>query len=101
MLSVCVSPVSTLPGWASTPASNSTRSVRLVLPASTWATMPRLRVLLPARTGLHIHSVGGYLAGREGCSHGGVPFLQEESAGARRLATVRRVATLSHHGNRP
>ncbi len=42
--SVCVFPASTLPSDATVPWSNSSRSVRLVLPASTWARMPRFRV---------------------------------------------------------
>src|SRR6516225_9481902 len=42
--SVRVVPASTLPGSGMTPASNSSRSVRLVLPASTCARIPRLRV---------------------------------------------------------
>src|SRR5262249_2933944 len=42
--SVRVVPASTLPGSAMAPASNSSRSVRLVLPASTCARIPRLSV---------------------------------------------------------
>ena len=49
MLSVWVSPASTLPGSSSTPASKRMRSVRLVLPASTCATIPRLSVRKPSR----------------------------------------------------
>src|SRR5580658_10669836 len=45
MVSVWVLPSSTLPISAMTPAANSSRSVRLVLPASTCARIPRLRVL--------------------------------------------------------
>ena len=44
-VSVWVLPLSTLPISSMTPAANSSRSVRLVLPALTWARMPRLRVL--------------------------------------------------------
>ena len=40
--SVWVLPASTLPTSSMTPAANSSRSVRLVLPASTWARIPRL-----------------------------------------------------------
>ena len=42
--SVCVFPSSTRPGSSTIPAAWSSRSVRLVLPASTWATMPRFSV---------------------------------------------------------
>ena len=41
-VSVRVLPASTLPSSSMTPAAYSSRSVRLVLPASTWATIPRL-----------------------------------------------------------
>ncbi|SFA78617.1 hypothetical protein SAMN05192575_101385 [Nocardioides alpinus] len=41
-LSVWVVPASTDPGWSMTPAMCRSRSVRVVLPASTWARMPRL-----------------------------------------------------------
>src|SRR5215469_3581086 len=44
-VSVCVLPLSTLPTSSITPAENSRRSVRLVLPASTCARIPRLSVL--------------------------------------------------------
>src|SRR5690606_23387979 len=40
--SVRVVPESTEPGWSMTPARCRSRSVRVVLPASTWARMPRL-----------------------------------------------------------
>jgi hypothetical protein len=45
-VSVCVVPASTLPSRSVTPVACSSRSVRLVLPASTWATMPRLMVCM-------------------------------------------------------
>ena len=48
--SVRVVPSSTLPGSSMTPAAWSSRSVRLVLPASTWARTPRFKV----RTALHV-----------------------------------------------
>ncbi|CAM5270687.1 hypothetical protein SALBM311S_12554 [Streptomyces alboniger] len=41
-VSVCVFPLSTLPISSITPTECSRRSVRLVLPASTWARIPRL-----------------------------------------------------------
>ncbi len=44
-VSVWVLPSSTRPIWPMTPASNSSRSVRLVLPASTCARMPKFRML--------------------------------------------------------
>ena len=46
-VSVWVLPASTLPTASMTPASKSRRSVRLVLPASTCASIPRLRHRIP------------------------------------------------------
>ena len=63
IVSVWVEPASTLPGSASTPASTSRRSVRVVLPASTCARTPRVSV-----RNLHILGlVDGW--GRESSSH--------------------------------
>jgi hypothetical protein len=53
-VSVWVLPWSTLPISPMTPASYSSRSVRVVLPASTWARIPRLSV----GTGRHVLWVG-------------------------------------------
>ncbi len=65
--SVRVVPSSTLPGASSTPASARRRSVRLVLPASTCARIPRLRKDMQQ---LHGASDGG--PERCGCSHAGL-----------------------------
>ena len=61
-VSVWVLPWSTLPGWSMTPAAYSSRSVRVVLPASTWARIPRLGV----RTGRHVLWVDGSFPGGHG-----------------------------------
>ena len=53
--SVWVLPSSTLPISSMTPAANSSRSVRLVLPASTCARIPRFSVL----TKRHVLWIGG------------------------------------------
>ena len=66
--SVRVVPASTLPGASRAPASNSRRSVRLVLPASTWATMPRLRVDGGEVT-RQLHGWTEVGPGRGSCSH--------------------------------
>src|SRR6266699_1033914 len=67
--SVRVVPASTLPSSGMAPASYSSRSVRLVLPASTCARIPRLRVL----TERHVLRVGGPVrAGHECSCHDGV-----------------------------
>ncbi len=63
IVSVWVLPASTLPGASSTPASKSRRSVRVVLPASTWARIPKFSV-----RNLHVLLAGG-LEGGERCSH--------------------------------
>src|SRR3954468_2349467 len=66
-VSVWVLPRSTLPTSSMTPASCSRRSVRVVLPASTWARIPRLSV----RTERHVlHVDGGVGDGRERSAHG-------------------------------
>ncbi len=63
MVSVWVEPAFTLPGSASTPASKSRRSVRVVLPASTCARTPRVSVR-------NLHILGPEVGqGRAGCSH--------------------------------
>ena len=67
MESVRVVPASTLPGAAITPASYSRRSVRLVLPASTCATIPRFRYGRVAKGQLHDRTDEG--PGRGSCSH--------------------------------
>src|ERR671910_486564 len=54
-VSVWVFPSSTLPISSMTPAAWSSRSVRVVLPASTCATIPRFKVF----TELHVLQVGG------------------------------------------
>ena len=46
-VSVWVLPSSTLPISPITPAAYSSRSVRLVFPASTWATIPRFSIFTP------------------------------------------------------
>ncbi len=48
-LSVRVSPASTLPSRSMAPVAYRSRSVRLVLPASTWARMPMFRVCMGGR----------------------------------------------------
>ena len=53
--SVWVLPRSTLPTWSMIPAAKSSRSVRLVLPASTCARIPRLSEV----TSSHVLDVGG------------------------------------------
>ena len=57
--SVCVVPSSTLPGSSMTPAAWRSRSVRLVLPASTCATIPRLRLRGADSTVLHVLCIAG------------------------------------------
>ena len=52
--SVWVVPASTLPSWSMTPASYSRRSVRVVLPASTCARIPRLSSFFATRHTLRI-----------------------------------------------
>ena len=52
--SVCVVPLSTLPTSSITPAAYSSRSVRVVLPASTCATIPKLSVLRSKRHTLQV-----------------------------------------------
>jgi hypothetical protein len=66
-VSVCVLPSSTLPSSSTTPAACSSRSVRLVLPASTCARIPRLSVL----TKSHVLCVGLHpqLGGHERSAH--------------------------------
>ncbi len=68
--SVWVVPASTLPARSMAPAVNSRRSVRVVLPASTCARMPRLSV----RMGPHAFRGGDHLLAGHGCSHL-APFL--------------------------
>ena len=63
--SVWVVPASTLPTWSMAPAVKRSRSLRVVLPASTWARMPRLSV----RMGPHVVQGGGHLLAGHGCSH--------------------------------
>src|SRR5258706_14659992 len=58
-----------------TPAAWSSRSVRLVLPASTWARMPRLRVRM------HVLHARRYRHGHEVSSHVGPP--RDPPVGAR------------------
>src|SRR6185437_4483746 len=69
--SVCVLPSSTLPISSMTPAVNSSRSVRLVLPASTCARIPKLSV----RTKRHVLRIGGNCPRErhERCTHGTLP----------------------------
>jgi hypothetical protein len=68
--SVWVLPSSTLPISSITPASWSSLSVRLVLPASTWATMPRLSV----RAKRHVLRWGGG-CGHARSTHRGAPLV--------------------------
>ena len=63
--SVWVVPASTLPTWSIAPAVKRSRSLRVVLPASTWARIPRLSV----RMGPHVFQGGGHLLAGHGCSH--------------------------------
>ena len=69
--SVWVLPSSTLPISSMTPAVNSSRSVRLVLPASTCARIPKLSV----RTKRHVLRIGGNCPRErhERCTHGTLP----------------------------
>lgn len=66
--SVRVVPASTLPGRSITPAAYSSRSVRVVLPASTCARIPKLSVFCDTR---HILRTGheGHLDGHEHPAH--------------------------------
>src|SRR6185437_13138141 len=66
-VSVWVLPSLTLPTWSMTPAAYRSRSVSVVLPASTCARIPRLRVL----TKRHVLWIGENLPRRrhERCSH--------------------------------
>src|SRR6478672_9620460 len=63
--SVWVVPASTLPTRSMAPAVKRSRSVRVVLPASTWARIPRLSV----RMGPHAFQGGSDLLAGHGCSH--------------------------------
>ena len=63
--SVWVVPASTLPTWSMAPAVKRSRSVRVVLPASTCARMPRLSV----RMGASCRARRWYLLAGHGCSH--------------------------------
>src|SRR5947207_11931041 len=56
--SVCVVPASTLPASSMTPASYSSRSVRVVLPASTCARIPRFSSFCDTRHTLQIGPKG-------------------------------------------
>ena len=68
-VSVWVVPSSTRPNRSMARAANSSRSVKLVLPASTCAKIPKFRV----RTMRQVHSIGGLLrCGHERCAHGGL-----------------------------
>jgi len=67
--SVWVVPASTLPTRSMAPAEKRSRSVRVVLPASTCARMPRLSV----RMGPHAFQGGDHLLAGHECSHG-TPF---------------------------
>src|SRR6476646_1025027 len=73
--SVCVLPSSTLPIAVMIPALYSRRSVRLVLPASTWARMPRFSV----RTERQVLWVGGHglETGRRRSTHAVTTFSGE------------------------
>ena len=75
--SVCVLPASTLPSSAMTPAVCSRRSVRLVLPASTWATIPRLRVVRIKRHVL-ARGMGCCLVGHDRWTHDHSPVLDDD-----------------------
>src|SRR5205823_7739889 len=66
--SVWVVPLSTLPIASITPAAYSSRSVRVVLPASTCAKIPKLSVLRSKRHTLRIGHKG-LLDGHERCAH--------------------------------
>ena len=68
--SVWVVPASTLPTRSIAPVVKRSRSVRVVLPASTWARIPRLSV----RMGPHAFQGGGHLLAGHGCSHV-APFI--------------------------
>ena len=63
--SVWVVPASTLPTRSMAPVVKRSRSVRVVLPASTWARMPRLSV----RMGPHAFQGGDHLLAGHECSH--------------------------------
>src|SRR6266508_3380998 len=66
-VSVCVVPASTSPTVSMTPAAYSSRSVSVVLPASTCARIPRFNVLTPR----HVLWIGGnsLLRGHERLAH--------------------------------
>src|SRR5205807_10441308 len=66
--SVCVVPASTLPISSMTPAACSSRSVSVVLPASTCARIPKFSVLRSKRHTLRIGHKG-LLDGHERCAH--------------------------------
>src|SRR5262249_19838631 len=72
--SVWVVPASTAPSWSMTPESYSSRSVRVVLPASTCARIPKLSVFCDTR---HIPWIGlkGHLDRRERLAH--LPSLDD------------------------
>lgn len=63
--SVRVSPASTLPSRSIAPPSNSSRSVRLVLPASTWARIPMFRVCTRGRVLENSRPVGALRSSEE------------------------------------
>src|SRR5215469_15890938 len=66
--SVRVVPASTLPSRSITPEANSSRSVRVVLPASTCARIPKLSVFCDTRHTLRI-GPKGHLDGHERLAH--------------------------------
>src|SRR5215831_18331140 len=66
--SVRVVPLSTLPASSITPAAYRSRSVRVVLPASTCARIPRFSVLRSKRQYLQVGH-DGLLVGTERCAH--------------------------------
>src|SRR5215469_8634171 len=74
--SVCVVPASTLPSSEMTFAAYSSRSVRVVLPASTCARIPRLRVVRGTRHTLRI-GLNGHHDGHERLAH--LPSLDDQN----------------------
>src|SRR5215472_14431239 len=74
--SVCVVPASTLPSSEMTLAAYSSRSVRVVLPASTCARIPRLSVVRRTRHTLRI-GLRGHHDGHERLAH--LPSLEDRN----------------------
>src|SRR3954454_15568494 len=90
-LSVWVVPESTDPGSSMTPARCRSRSVRVVLPASTWARMPRLSKRVGGRDCTRGPFEVAELDGSVRCSHLGASWDHVAGPSGRRHGTTYRL----------